>query len=681
MYTDVQSAIDAASEGDLVKVAGYCAGVQSRAGVTQTVYLSKTLTIQGGYTTTNWIAPDPELNPTTLDAQGQGRVFYITGEISPSVEGLRITGGDAAGQGGSPWGSDSGGGVHVVDATATISDCVVLGNNAGLSGVGGGLYLLRSDSTLSGNTIEGNTADDPLDGYGGGLYLRESPALLRDNTVAANSANNDGGGIYLDMSDANLSGNTIISNHANSNGGGLHLWENSNAIIEGNTIVSNTAYLGGGMAIYYSPATLHANTVSANTATDWAAGILLQASNATLSGNAINDNICLGNGAGGLGLMYSDAILTDNIISSNEALLSGGAMYLNDSDAEIRGNILQSNGAHNAVFLWHSDAILDANVITGSHMGVFMHASSPLMTNNVIVGNSESGVVAEGAWPRLVHNTLAENFYGLRVTDRWQDGSYYTSTVALTNTILVNQTSGVIVGSGNEVSLEGTLWYGNTSNWSGDGTITTGTINVFADPAFVDAGSGDFHIQPTSAAMDAGADSGVVEDIDGDPRPQGAGYDIGADETESPASGTLNLSADLQGSTDDSGTLFTAWTGGVDADSCVSGQDGSCSIPVASGTYSITVEMASYLDSVWDSISVGEGESVTLPSVVLLGGDVNDDCVVNIQDLAFMGYRFNACEGDPLYDLRGDINDDGCINILDLAMAGGNFNRACPVPW
>ena len=63
------------------------------------------------------------------------------------------------------------------------------------------------------------------------------------------------------------------------------------------------------------------------------------------------------------------------------------------------------------------------------------------------------------------------------------------------------------------------------------------------------------------------------------------------------------------------------------------------------------------------------------------GGDTNDDCAINIQDLAFMGYRFNACEGDPLYDGRGDINADGCINILDLAMAGGSFDQACPVPW
>jgi hypothetical protein len=93
----VQEAVDAADEGDVIKVAeGTYTGVSERDGVTQTVYLSKTLTIQGGYTTSDWDDPDPEANITMLDAQGLGRVLTIKGQVAPTIAGLHITGGDAS---------------------------------------------------------------------------------------------------------------------------------------------------------------------------------------------------------------------------------------------------------------------------------------------------------------------------------------------------------------------------------------------------------------------------------------------------------------------------------------------------------------------------------------------------------------------------------------------------------
>ena len=101
-HTTIQEAVDAAVPGDEIRVAvGDYTGVQTRTApagstvVTQVVYISKTVTIRGGYTTTNWTTPYPITQPTTLDAQEQGRVLYITGDISPTIEGLRITGGDA----------------------------------------------------------------------------------------------------------------------------------------------------------------------------------------------------------------------------------------------------------------------------------------------------------------------------------------------------------------------------------------------------------------------------------------------------------------------------------------------------------------------------------------------------------------------------------------------------------
>ncbi len=76
--------------------------------------------------------------------------------------------------------------------------------------------------------------------------------------------------------------------------------------------------------------------------------------------------------------------------------------------------------------------------------------------------------------------------------------------------------------------MQATLWHDNGTDTAG--TIDTGTVNVYDDPAFVDPGTWDYHVTSTSAAIDEGVNAGVTVDMDGESRPSGADYDIGADE-------------------------------------------------------------------------------------------------------------------------------------------------------
>ena len=71
------------------------------------------------------------------------------------------------------------------------------------------------------------------------------------------------------------------------------------------------------------------------------------------------------------------------------------------------------------------------------------------------------------------------------------------------------------------------------ANAPGRGVITEGTGNQSADPRFVNAGAGDFHLRAGSPAIDAGTsqDRALPLDLDGQPRPQGAALDLGAYET------------------------------------------------------------------------------------------------------------------------------------------------------
>ena len=97
-YGSVQAAVDAALPDDEIRIAaGTYAGVNARAGFTQTVYLSKSMIMRGGYTTTDCVSSDPAHQPTALDTQGQGRVPVIAGPITAIVEGLSITFGFACG--------------------------------------------------------------------------------------------------------------------------------------------------------------------------------------------------------------------------------------------------------------------------------------------------------------------------------------------------------------------------------------------------------------------------------------------------------------------------------------------------------------------------------------------------------------------------------------------------------
>ena len=98
-----QRAIDIAADSDEIRIAAGTytdlnvrprADVTTTGVVTQIVYLSKTVTLRGGYTTTNWLVSDPANNSTVLDAQAQGRAIYVTGNISPTIEGLRLTNGN-----------------------------------------------------------------------------------------------------------------------------------------------------------------------------------------------------------------------------------------------------------------------------------------------------------------------------------------------------------------------------------------------------------------------------------------------------------------------------------------------------------------------------------------------------------------------------------------------------------
>ena len=144
---------------------------------------------------------------------------------------------------------------------------------------------------------------------------------------------------------------------------------------------------------------------------------------------------------------------------------------------------------------------------------------------------------------------------------------------------------------------------------------------------------------------------------------------------------TFSGTIDLQSRSDDSGATFTVVGNTTGTFSTVTDTSGYYELAVPEDTYDVTAEMDRYLDGERTGEVCLAGEEIQLPSVTLLGGDTNDDCVINILDLSFMGSRFMTSAGDANYDPRADINADGTVNILDLSVTGGNFMETCPVNW
>jgi hypothetical protein len=326
-YSSVQAAVDAASDGDVIKVAtGTYTGVNVRTRnditttgvVTQVVYVSKTVTIQGGYTTTNWTMPDPDANPTTLDAQGQGRVFYITGEISPTVGGLRITGGDAAGMGGDPWDTE---------------------------GNGGGLYVYGSDATISGNTIFSNTAT-----HGAGLTLMwTSDATLNGNTVISNTAVYKGGGLQVFLGHGTISSNTFTANNGGG-GGGLHIGMFSGTL-SGNTVISNTAWQGGGLFLFLSSPTLINNVVADNHADGPGSGLYIEGQFPWPVGQPhfLHTTIARNTGGGsGVYVTWADYEHTCSTVALDNTILVSHSVGISVTDC----NTVTVNG-----ILWHNTPV------------------------------------------------------------------------------------------------------------------------------------------------------------------------------------------------------------------------------------------------------------------------------------------------------------------------------------
>ena len=205
---------------------------------------------------------------TIIDAEGQGRVFFLLG-ITPgstsnvTIDGFTITGGDTRG---SAYEDSSGAGLVFHLCSPTLRNCVFKNNFAFVGGglcqagvgharvencvfednqaeVGAGIALFNSyeNSTISGCVIRDNHATSA----GGGLFAYNIVFTLENSIIYANQSDDKGGGLSVSsIQPSTVTGCTIAENQATW-GGGIRLAGSSDLTVT-NTIL---AYATGGGAV------------------------------------------------------------------------------------------------------------------------------------------------------------------------------------------------------------------------------------------------------------------------------------------------------------------------------------------------------------------------------------------------------------------------------------------------
>lgn len=232
-YAGLQEAVDAASEGGVIKVAvGTYTAVASGAEVSfppPVVEIKKAVLLTGGYSEDDWSGPAAPGALSVVDAElvpGR-RVLLIDGRGVPSitVRGLRIRRGvDESGSGG--------GGVYVVGGSVVLEGNTIEESAADTRG--GGLLVAGGDVRLSDNTFTSNAAR-----FGGGLYVNDGTILMERNVFRGNAAPPVGGAIAIAGGEVTGANNMVVDNA--SCGAGVYL--TSGELIANHwTVVNNGEY-------------------------------------------------------------------------------------------------------------------------------------------------------------------------------------------------------------------------------------------------------------------------------------------------------------------------------------------------------------------------------------------------------------------------------------------------------
>jgi len=208
-----------------------------------------------------------------------------------------------------------------------------------------------------------------------------------------------------------------------------------------------------------------------------------------------------------------------------------------DCSPYIYKNVIYSNTTRGIGNMMYSSPTIEGNYIYKNGSGSVGHGgicnrdnSTAAIINNVIYENDHTGIsIRDNGNPKIINDTIT----GHNATDPLSaaikvNQNKGISSLLIVNNIITHNKYGLVSQfsqpcSGNDYN---DVWNNFLSSYVG---FTKQLNDISADPQFVDPEYGDYHLQRGSACIDAGTSLGAPDrDMDGDSRPKGAGYDLGA---------------------------------------------------------------------------------------------------------------------------------------------------------
>jgi len=219
---------------------------------------------------------------------------------------------------------------------------------------GAGVYVVGGAPIITLNRITGNFAAPLRFGYteGGGIEVQNSQCVVSDNRIDQNGAD-FGAGLNVVGGSPLITRNQITGNVAAQSGGGVYLDGSLSAVVTGNAIFSNSStYYGGGVGAFGGTPIISNNLITGNDATfsgpggyfSFGGGVDVAYSNARITNNTVVGNKAdVGGGISVYDVASATPRVANNVIYKNTGSTRSGGLDVSADAAQVLSNVLFSN--------------------------------------------------------------------------------------------------------------------------------------------------------------------------------------------------------------------------------------------------------------------------------------------------------------------------------------------------